>query len=282
MTTRAEILAMLERHGLATRKALGQNFLVDDRVLDDIARAALRDGPPGVIEIGPGPGTLTDRLAAAGVPLVAIEKDRGLVPVLASRFADRPHVRIVEGDALEVDFGALLPGVARPAIVGNLPYYISSPLLVALVAQRRHLGPTTLMLQREVVDRLIARPGSKAYGSLSVMLQVHADLERVRLVSPAAFLPRPRVDSAVLSIRWLESPRVALGPEDHFERVVRAAFSQRRKTLRNALGSRFAAAEVEAAGARTSLDLGRRAETLALDEFAALAGALPASAGNDA
>jgi 16S rRNA (adenine1518-N6/adenine1519-N6)-dimethyltransferase len=278
VSTRADILAMLERHGLATRKALGQNFLVDDRVLDDIARSALEGDPAGVIEVGPGPGTLTSRLAARGVPVVAVEKDRGLVPALTSAFADRPHVRIVEGDALEVTLADLLPGVARPAVVGNVPYYITSPLLVALVAQRERLGRTTLMLQREVVDRLLARPGSKAYGSLSVLLQVHADLARVRLVSPGAFLPRPKVESAVISIEWLERTRVPVGPAGHMERVVRAAFGQRRKTLRNALGARFGEGEIEAAGDRSGLDLGRRAETLSLEEFAALAAALPAGA----
>jgi 16S rRNA (adenine1518-N6/adenine1519-N6)-dimethyltransferase len=274
VTSRREILALLERHGLHTNKALGQNFLVDDRVLADIARAALRDGPTALVEIGPGPGTLTALLAESGLPLVALEKDRGLVPVLSDLFRDRPNVRILEADALETDFTALHPGHARPAVIGNVPYYISSPLLIALIAQHARLGPTTLMLQREVVDRLVAAPGSKDYGSLSVMLQARAELERVRHVPPSAFVPRPKVDSTVLRIRWLPEPRVPLGDPEHFERVVRAAFGQRRKMLRNSLRTRFEDAALSAAEAASKVSLARRAETLNLDEFSRLALAL--------
>lgn len=274
MSTRRQMLELLEQHGLHTKKALGQNFLVDGQAVKDIARAALRGDPPGIVEIGPGPGTLTAALAEAGVPVVAVEKDRTLVPVLRELFADQPHVQIVEGDAGEVRFASLLPGIARPAVAGNIPYNITSPLLIALVRQRAELGRVTLMIQREVADRLLAQPGSKTYGSLSVLLQNCAELERVRHVSPTCFIPRPKVVSTVIQLRWREVLRVPDVDERDLERVVRAAFAQRRKMLRNSLESAFESGAVADAGEAAGIDLTRRAETLSVEELGRLAAAL--------
>ena len=271
----ADLKARLERHGLYAKKGLGQNFLIDDDALAAIAQAALRGQPPALIEIGPGPGTLTAHLAAAGLPLICIEKDQGMLPLLRERFADSPHVELRYGDALDTNFTALHP-MPLPAVVGNIPYNISSPILLTLLRQRHGLGRVTLMVQKEVADRLLAEPSTKAYGSLSVLFQAVADLSRIRQVPAGSFLPAPKVDSTVIQLRWKADPLVTDPQLPHFERTVRAAFSLRRKMLRNALRTVFSQEAIEAAAANTGLAMTRRAETLTGSELALLAAALPA------
>lgn len=255
-------------HALHTKKRFGQNFLVDHGVLEDIVAAVEARNPPGLIEIGAGLGVLTRALLKIGCFVVAIEKDRTLFPVLQRELGDASELQLFEGDALRVDFQSVHPGT-KPHVVGNIPYNISSPLMMHLIRQKSAIGDVTLMVQKEVAERWMAAPKSKAYGSPSVMIQVQADLHSVRRVPPQCFLPPPKVDSMVIQIRWRSTPRVPIGHLAHFERVVRAAFSQRRKTLRNALRTRFSPTELEAAEA--ALDLGRRAETLTLAEFSLLA-----------
>ena len=278
MSAHREVQAIVERYSLRAKKRLGQNFLVDGTALDDIARtaaAAGADGPPGFIEIGPGPGTLTRRLASRHRPVVAIEKDAVLVHVLNEELGSLENFRVIQGDALKLDLAEQLPEVDRPAVVGNVPYNISSALLVRLVEQRDRLGPVTLLLQREVVDRLLAEPGSKTYGRLSVLLQLYAEPKRGRLVPAGAFWPAPKVQSAVVSWRWRTSPAVPVRDGAHFTAVVKAAFSQRRKMLRNALRSAFSSERVDAA-ARAGFDVGQRAERLTLADFSRLADLLQA------
>lgn len=272
MSARAVVRELLARHELRIKKSLGQNFLVDDGVLDQIARAALVDDPPAIVEIGAGLGTLTRALAAHATKVVAIERDRTLVPVLEEIFRDEPRVSIVSGDALEISFASL--SEAKPAIAGNLPYSITSPLLLALLAQRATIGSATIMIQREVADRLLADPDTREYGSLTVLFNLHADLEHLFDVPPSAFHPAPKVTSTVLRLAWLDRPRIEVGDAAHFERVVRASFSQRRKTLRNSLSTQFDRAQIAAAGEAANLALDRRGETLTLEEFAKLASAL--------
>ncbi len=187
---------------------------------------------------------------------------------------DAPGVSSVEADATSVRFAELTPGITRPHIAGNLPYSISSPLLLALLAQRAEIGPATIMLQREVAARIAAPPGSKTYGSLSVLFALYAEVETLFDVGPGAFTPAPSIWSRVLRVRWRAEPSADVGDFDHFERVLRAAFNQRRKTLRNALSAQFPRDRVEAAGAQAGVALERRAETLDVREFAALAAAL--------
>ncbi len=263
--------ALLERHDARAKRSLGQNFLIDEGILNRIADIA-SEGARTVIEIGPGPGTLTAALLERGVEVIAIEKDRAMIGILRESLAAHPHLRVIESDVLAVAFGELDPD--RPHVAGNIPYNISAPLLLELRRQRRAIGPTTLMLQKEVADRIASPPGQKSYGSLSVMLQSFADIERLIRVPPGAFSPAPKVDSTVVRMRWLEHPRAPIEDEAHFERVVRAAFAQRRKMLRNSLRTGFDAASVERAGEEAQIALDRRAETLTLAEFAALAAAL--------
>jgi 16S rRNA (adenine1518-N6/adenine1519-N6)-dimethyltransferase len=208
------------------KKALGQHFLFDPRILARIADALGSGQEETVLEIGPGQGTLTDVLAARIPRLVAIEKDRELVPHLRSRF---PQVEIVEGDALELDWHALV-GPGPFSVIGNIPYYITSPLIDKALAPAR---PRTVvfLVQKEVADRVAAPPGGSDYGALSVGVQAVARVERLFRVPAGAFSPPPRVDSAVLRITPLESPLIADGDVAGFRRLVVGLFSFRRKQL---------------------------------------------------
>jgi 16S rRNA (adenine1518-N6/adenine1519-N6)-dimethyltransferase len=276
LNTRSDIKAILDAHQVRLRRSQGQSFLVDDAVLASIARIAGADRPDTIIEIGAGLGTLTRWLADSARRVIALERDAHLVSILRSLLPPPTNIELVEGDALEVDFGELggVSRTPRPSIAGNLPYSITSPLLFHLLEQRDRIGPTTIMVQREVADRLIAEPGSKDYGSLSIMLQLWAEISAELEVPPESFIPRPRVYSTVLRIDWLARPRVPIDDPRHFERVVRAGFSRRRKTLRNALSSTFLREAIEDAGAVAQIELDRRAETLTLADFSRLASAL--------
>ncbi len=263
--------ALLDKHGLFAKKRYGQNFLVDAGVVADIADAALRGDEMRVIEVGPGLGTLTRALLARGAEVRAIEMDKALIPILEEEFSGQ-KLTVLLGDALKIDFRTIYgPGI-KPTIAGNIPYNISSPLLMQFIKQRESLGPVTLMVQKEVADRWAAKPNSKAYGSPTIMLQVFADIERVRPVPPQCFLPPPKIDSMVVRLKWLPEPRVPVPDVDHFEKTVRSAFAQRRKTLRNSLKTGFEAEQI--AAAEDVIDLRRRAETLDLLEFSKLAAVL--------
>jgi 16S rRNA (adenine1518-N6/adenine1519-N6)-dimethyltransferase len=265
-----DVRHLLQTHGLMARKALGQCFLHDTGVLTRIADAVAGPDSAEVIEIGAGLGALTATLAERGHRVHAIEKDARLIPLLEDIFRDTPAVRIVRGDATELDLASLATG-ARPFVAGNLPYSVSSPLLLALLAQRDRLGPATVMLQREFAQRLAASPRSKDYGSLTALFGLLADVHHVLDVGPGAFSPPPTVHSSVIRVVWLDAPRFSVPSVAYFERVTRAAFSQRRKTLRNALQTAFARDLVREAGEAAGLDLDRRAETLSVEELAGLA-----------
>lgn len=263
--------ALLDKHGLFAKKRYGQNFLVDAGVVADITDAALRDEEMRVIEVGPGLGTLTRCLLARGAEVRAIEMDAALVPILEAEFKDQPF-SVLGADALKTDFRTIYgPGI-KPTIAGNIPYNISSPLLMLLIKQRESLGPVTLMVQKEVAERWAAKPNCKAYGSPSIMLQVFANIDPVRIVRPHCFMPAPKIDSMVVRLTWLPEPRVPVPDVVHFEKTVRSAFAQRRKTLRNSLKTGFEAEQI--AAAEDVIDLQRRAETLDLLEFSKLAAVL--------
>jgi 16S rRNA (adenine1518-N6/adenine1519-N6)-dimethyltransferase len=247
------------------KKRLGQHFLTDRHYLDRIV--AEIDAKPGeaVVEIGPGPGALTERLALAVRPLHVVEIDRELAAALRTRFA--PDAVVVhEGDALEFDF-ASLPADLR--VVGNLPYNVSTPLLFHVASFAPRIRDCVFMLQREVVERMVAQPGTAAYGRLSVMLQYRFAMSLALRVPPGAFTPPPKVDSAVVRMAPLGEERLAARDGALFGRIVMAAFTQRRKTLRNALRA-LAGDEVFA---RAGVDPGLRGETLSVAQFVALADA---------
>jgi len=251
------------------KKSLGQNFLTDPHYLRKIVDAA-RVGPQDqVVEIGPGMGHLTRELAARAGRLVIIELDDRLIPRLRGEYGPASNVEIVHADALAYDYG-LLPGTWK--VVANLPYYISTPIIQRLIGLHGRFSTLTLMLQKEVAERIAAKPGGKEYGFLSVLVQYSA-VPHLDLIVPAgAFTPRPKVDSAVLTLTMREKREHSADDEALFVRVIKAAFSQRRKTLRNSLSQLGYPKEVmDAVQGAAGIDLGRRAETLSVAEFCGLA-----------
>jgi len=254
------------------KKCFGQNFLRDRQVVEQIISAAELEPDDRVLEIGPGLGVLTDRMLPLAREVVVVEVDRDLAAALRSR--PEEHLTVHEGDVLSLDWASLLPSPPYK-MVANLPYNISSQILFRILDHRQRLGRLILMFQKEVGDRLAALPGTKDYGILSVFCQLWFDIRRVTLVPPGAFYPAPKVTSVVLSFEPLSQPRVVVGDEGFFRRVVKGAFAQRRKTLRNSLtGSGFTPAAVDSALAAAGIEPGRRGETLTLADFARLAEAL--------
>lgn len=252
------------------KKRFGQNFLRDLSVVERILTAADLSPDDRVLEIGPGLGVLTERLLARAGEVQVMEVDRDL----AERLRGRPeiHLRVLEGDCLEMDWPALLPEPPY-TLVANLPYNISSQVVFKILDHRDLFRRLVLMFQKEVADRLAASPGGKDYGILSVFCHLWFDVRRVATVPPGAFFPPPKVTSAVLAFDPLPAPRVAVEDEALFRRVVKGAFGQRRKTLRNALAA-AGFADVESALLDAGIDPVRRGETLSLEEFARLSGRL--------
>ncbi|MBJ6727527.1 16S rRNA (adenine(1518)-N(6)/adenine(1519)-N(6))-dimethyltransferase RsmA [Geomesophilobacter sediminis] len=269
---------MQQRH--RAKKSFGQNFLVDNGVLERIVSCVDPADTDAILEVGPGQGALTRLLAQRAGRLLAIELDRDLLPILDREFAGSPQVEVEHGDVLRVDLPKLLSGrhPGRWKVAANLPYNISSQVLFRFLECVELFERLVLMLQKEVGDRLVAQAGSKEYGALTVLLRLHFDIRREFIVKPGSFRPIPKVDSAVLTFTPLPAPRVEVGDERVFRQVVKGAFSQRRKTLFNALRASAIVddAVLQDALASCGIDGGRRGETLSLDEFAALSLALQA------
>jgi 16S rRNA (adenine1518-N6/adenine1519-N6)-dimethyltransferase len=249
------------------RRALGQHFLVDPEV--SARTVAIADLAPGaqVLEIGPGRGALTRALLDAGARVVAVELDTDLAGKLAARAA--PALEVVEGDFLRLDLDRL--PAAPQVVVANLPYSTGTAIVSRLLEHPRRFPRLVVMLQKEVAERLCAGPGSRAYAALTVLTALHAVARLAFLVPPGAFSPPPKVESAVVRLDLEPEPRVPIGDPSIFRRVVRGAFAQRRKTLRNSLRAVFGEAATTSWLAAARIDGGRRAETLSLAEFATLA-----------
>ncbi|MGH0029711.1 MAG: 16S rRNA (adenine(1518)-N(6)/adenine(1519)-N(6))-dimethyltransferase RsmA [Myxococcota bacterium] len=276
----AGVRAFLEKHGLAARRDLGQNFLVDTGVAERLVELAGVEAGQGVLEIGTGLGILTRALHAKGARVVTVEIDAGLVRALRADAVLPPEVELVHGDALEVDLAALVQGLASATsgvkLVANLPYSVSAPLLRRLLDLRGGLVDWSVMLQRDVAQRLLAVPGTKAWGSLALLHRLCVDLQRGMDLSPRCFFPVPKVRSTFVRMQ----PRDAASPDGpallRIERVARAAFAQRRKTLANALRSGgFERADAAIAAVGLAPDV--RAEALPPEAFLALAAALHGS-----
>lgn len=288
LTAPSQVRALLARHGIHPRRRLGQHFLIDANILRKVVEAAGLSPHDNVLEIGPGLGTLTRALAERARHVLAVELDQRLLPVLAETVGDRPNVRVVLGDALEVDLFSLCGGVSGDGwkVVANIPYNITGPLVARLLCFGEVSSPfkrVVLMVQEDVAQRLVALPGTRNYGAFTVLANYHATVEMVMRVPPSAFFPPPEVHSAVIRMDVHGSPRVEADPKV-FLRVVKAAFGQRRKALRNTLrnapitappdgkhGGRENREDVDSLLARAGIDGSRRGETLTLEEFAALA-----------
>jgi 16S rRNA (adenine1518-N6/adenine1519-N6)-dimethyltransferase len=252
------------------RKRFGQNFLHDQGIIERIVRAIRPQAGEALLEIGPGQGALTSELLATGCELFALELDRDLVAILQRKFGEQTRFHLQQGDALKLDLGGV--AAAKLRVVGNLPYNISTPLIFHLLAQRDRIVDMHFMLQKEVVERLAAAPGNKEYGRLGIMTQYHCRIEPLLDVPPHAFSPQPKVQSAVVRLTpHAVLPHPAKSVEN-LQQIVRAAFNQRRKTLRNALQTLLDAEQISACG----IDPGARPETLALPQFVALADCISA------
>jgi len=274
LTDSGELRALLARHGFHFSKSKGQNFLTAAWVPECIADSAELTPETGVLEIGPGVGTLSVELAARAGKLLCVELDRTLEPLLRETLGGCPNVELVFDDVLRCDPAALvrehLAGF-RPVVCANLPYNITSPVLTVLL-QAGCFETITVMIQREVAQRLAAKPGTADYGAFTVFVRWYAEIEKLFDVPPDCFMPRPKVTSTVIRLRRREAPPVEVGDERLFFRVVRAAFGQRRKTLVNALSAGLGLPKERITAVADSLGLDRsiRGETLDLPEFAAL------------
>lgn len=275
-----EIKSLLSRHGFRFSKSMGQNFLIADRIPAEIAAASGCDETSGVLEIGPGIGSLTAQLAVNAGKVAAVELDRALLPILAETMAGFENVEIVHGDILRLDIPALvdekLAGL-QPMACANLPYNITTPVLTALLEAERFKA-ITVMIQREVARRICAAPGTADYGAFSIFCQYYAQCDLLFDVPPDCFLPAPKVTSTVIRMVPRENLPEAVEDETMFFRLVRASFAQRRKTLLNgissAFGNRFSKDELRRIIQSCGLPADIRGERLGIAEFAALAGKL--------
>lgn len=269
---------VLERHGFHFSKKLGQNFLVNPSVCPRMAEACGATPECGVLEIGPGIGVLTRELAERAGKVVAIELDDRLPPVLAETLKGQDNVEIVQGDCLKIDLAALIAekfGDREVAVCANLPYYITSPIIMSLLESRLPVTSITVMVQKEAAQRLCAQVGTREAGAVTLAVQYYAEAETLFTVSRGSFLPAPNVDSAVIRLTVRKEPPCTVKDEKVLFRLIRAGFGQRRKTLLNSLGSAGYSKDTLAA-AFTAADVPptARAEQLTLAQFAAIADAL--------
>ena len=275
--------AILERHGFTFKKSFGQNFLTDTNILQKIVDTAEIDKKVNVIEIGPGIGALTEFLAESAAEVMAFEIDDRLVPILADTLRDFDNVTVVNQDILKVDLAQYIAEFKNPdlpiKVVANLPYYITTPILMHLIESGIPFSEFVVMMQKEVADRISAQPNTKAYGSLSIAVQYYMTAKVAFIVPRTVFVPAPNVDSAILKMVRREQPAVEVQDEKFFFKVTKASFVHRRKTLWNNLTSYFGKSEevkakLENALAKANLVANVRGEALDLEAFARLSDAL--------
>ena len=275
--------AILDKYGFSFKKSLGQNFLIDPNVLRNIVSQAHLTENSGAIEVGPGIGALTEHLARGAKKVVSFEIDQRLLPVLEDTLSPYDNVIIVHSDILKADVEAVIaeqmPGIDDIMVVANLPYYVTTPILMKLLNDRLPIRGFVVMMQKEVADRITAKPGTKAYGSLSIAIQYYCTAEVAMTVPKTVFMPQPNVDSAVIRLIKHDKPPVEVIDEDFLFVVTRASFVQRRKTIFNNLqaglqGGKAKKDDILTALEAAGIDPKRRGETLTIEEFGRLADAL--------
>lgn len=271
-------IAILQKYQFRFQKKYGQNFLIDTSVLERIIRAAQIGAEDCVLEIGPGIGTMTQYLAENAGKVIAVEIDKALIPILEETLAPYKNVTVLQGDILKTDIGELAErhNAGKPLkVVANLPYYITTPIIMGLFERNVPLASVTVMVQKEVAERMLAKPGTKDYGALSLSVQYYAEPEIVTNVPPNCFMPRPNVGSAVVKLRRFGNPPVEVQDEKFMFSIIRAAFNQRRKMLVNALAGAgefsFSKEQTEAVLDSIGISAQIRGEKLSLAEFAKLA-----------
>ena len=270
-------IELLKRTNFHIRKEYGQNFLIDPHVLEKVIRAAGIEKTDFVLEVGPGIGTMTQYLCESAQSVVAVEKDKNLIPILYETLKEYQNVVIVQGDILKTDIGELIRkenGGKPIKVVANLPYYITTPIVMGLLEQALPVKDITIMVQKEVADRMCAEPGGKEYGALSLAVQYYAAPEIVAKVPRNCFLPRPNVDSAVIKLSVNQEPPVQVEDETLLFRMIRASFGQRRKTLVNGLSHSaslgLSKEEIKECMASVGISENVRGEALTLEQFASL------------
>jgi len=274
MTIR-EVNRILTDYSIRPRKDAGQNFLVDEGIAEKIVEISGVDGKP-VVEIGPGLGILTSHLLDRAELVVGIELGKRLCEYLANRFRDRPNFLLINGDFLDLAVEGLADYGGRFSIVSNLPFSISKPAISKILRMRESIDSATVTVQEEVADRMTAPPGTKAYGVLTVMVAYWARTEHLFSIASQSFFPRPKVNSTTVRLEMYPEPPLPASDEQVFQMVVRGAFSQRRKMLRNALAPYLGLSgeDIEALQKVSGIDLSRRGETLSLEEFVSLSNIL--------
>ena len=270
-------IAVLNKYGFTFQKKFGQNFLIDEHVLDKIIRAAEITKDDYVLEIGPGIGTMTQYLACAAKKVIAVEIDKALIPILEDTLSEYENVRVINHDVLKVDIAKLAEeenGGKPIKVVANLPYYITTPIIMGLFESHVPIDSITIMVQKEVADRMQEGPGSKEYGALSLAVQYYAKPEIVVNVPPSCFMPQPKVGSAVIRLTRHSEPPVTVKSEKLLFQVIRASFNQRRKTLANGLANYGAFGlpkeELQACIEKLGVPVNIRGEALSLEQFAQL------------
>lgn len=274
---------ILDKYGFSFKKSLGQNFLIDTNILNKIVDFSGVSENTAAIEIGPGIGALTEQVAKRAGKVIAFEIDQRLLPILEDTLSPYDNVKVIHQDILKADVENLIrdeiKGFEEVKVVANLPYYVTTPIIMKLLTEGLPLNSITVMLQKEVADRMAAKPSTKEYGSLSIAVQYYTKAETVMIVPKTVFVPQPNVDSAVIRLTVREEPAVNVKDENFFFEVVRASFGQRRKTILNNLTSHLPEgkakkAQIETALDQASIDPRRRGETLSIEEFGKLSDAL--------
>ena len=275
---------ILNKYNMSAKKKFGQNFLIDSGVLESIVEAAGVSRDDCVLEIGPGIGTLTQYLAEAAGKVVSVEIDKTLMPVLSDTLSEYDNVTIINEDVLKVDIGAIAAeynGGKPMKVVANLPYYITTPIIMKLFESGAPIESITVMVQKEVADRMTEGPGSKDYGSLSLAVGYYAEPESVCDVPPSSFIPQPNVGSAVVRLTKYDKPKVTVSDEKYMFEIIRTSFNQRRKTLSNSLSNNpslgVSRQQVQDALTKMGINDKARGETLSLEQFAALSDILQSS-----
>ncbi|MCM3363661.1 16S rRNA (adenine(1518)-N(6)/adenine(1519)-N(6))-dimethyltransferase RsmA [Niallia sp. Sow4_A1] len=279
IATPARTRAILDKYGFSFKKSLGQNFLIDTNILRNIVNHAELTEESGAIEVGPGIGALTEQLAKRSKKVVAYEIDQRLLPILNETLEPYPHAKIIHQDILKVNVKEMLEtefnDIRDIMLVANLPYYVTTPIIMKILEEKLPLRGIVVMLQKEVAERISAKPGTKEYGSLSIAIQYYTKPEVVMIVPKTVFVPQPNVDSAVIRLTIRKTPSVSVKNEDFFFQITRASFAQRRKTILNNLSSQLEGGkekkgEIIAALEQAGIEPSRRGESLSIEEFAKL------------
>jgi len=268
---RLDTREIVRRHGFKFSKSLGQNFLTDVSVLEDIVESSDINNEDFVIEIGPGVGTLTKELLKKAKKVCAIELDSDLIPILKEEIGEAENFELINKDAMKVDFNEVIGEEKSVKLVANLPYYVTTPIISRILNEKYNFKSLIIMIQKEVAERINAKPSCKEYGALTLLVQYYCNTSIVRTVKPSSFIPEPKVDSTVIKLEKLPEPRIKVKDEKMFFKVVRDAFNMRRKTLWNALKPLgLSSDDMKTTFDNAGIDPKRRGETLSIEEFGRL------------